>query len=1721
MSEENIYKTEETEKNEESRKFNGTEEKSALENEHKRFFSRRNSKIAPGIKFLFIVGLAFLFMTACQSGNGERAGGGFIDNYIERQFVEKMSAIGITFEAEVFDVSIRPLNLYLKNATFVNKTTGEKLFSINEARLDLSIQNLYAWQLSRDIKVENTVINGAEVWVTFDEGGKSNFSALEFVEEEPGYVNFNYTSTNFSLVNGLIHFDEEQRKINADARNIEFFIQPYNRESSDEEKRYLFEFTSTESVVKYQDSEIQPVGIYAQGIAGPTGADITLLKLDSPIGNSVLQGQINDWEQIKYQFQIESNVDLTQTSSVLPLGTPLRGIGSFQGTVTGIGDEYRIEGEITSEALAAPNIYLKNLNLNATLEGKDSMYEANGKAIAELLTFEDFRIEFPQIIGNIRGTGTDFRWVGELQAAAAKSPLGTIGGLFITDAVAEYQDEKLTAELGNVRARNFNSDAADAQGLRAGNVKIIYNGNRTYVLAPTVNADKVTAENATLQNVTARNVEVVNDDGTTAKINALRAGRVTTEDARLQNVTAQDVRIRSNGTTRIEARRVQADDVDVTDANVGALTATNVNVQIDDNRTRVYSDNVRVARLATDSAIIGSLNIAGVRLTMREGRIEGASNDINLGDVKLTNAAIEGGGRLENVRLGQPVFVLEPSGRYRASADMSLGGGVLGSINLGAARANVTATNRQIELDNLTADLMDGRVTGEATIALEKGVRSNINADFANLDLGKILALQGGKVVPIEGETTGRVNLSFPGTNFEKATGEITADINAQAGKTGQIPVAGRVELTANQGLFNVNAANLRTNDSRLNASGQFDLSGNQTNLDVALDSTDAGEIQRLINILELFPEVEEQLNQSQVELAGNLNFRGNITGNLSNPAIDGRAELESVKVRGSDLGSLASNISVTPGGDIFLRDGILRERDGGTLAFNVTVPSTGANNIALEAKLDKFSLGKLLSAAPIELPPTLRGLQAETSGTVNLTGLPGQIQGDANFSATQGEIDGQTFDKLDTRLTFAGNQINIEQFDARFGDGSVRANGTYNTETGAVNLEVNAQNVQIKRLKPFIPDNQNLPDLQGEVNLTARINGFADQPSTYNVNFSGVGRDITLNGRALGQIEFTGTTENQQLQTRVTATINGQQQNINANVNFADENLPFRAETVFQDTNLAPYLNLAPLPANVPVSGRATGRVILEGNLRGINEKGEREFSTEGLRGAAEFTQLSLQIEDTPLVATEPVSVRFTTNEITIENAKFAGGGTNVTVSGTYALNKQGTNNLAIDGSINLRVLNALSANAFFSGIANVEMRLTGSGGNPRLIGVANLDNATFSVFVGNERLTLQRVDSRILFTTNQAQIQSFTGFLGGGKVTASGGALLDGLELQAFRLNIQGSAITAPLPEDFITTGDVQAEITGRRGDNGLLTTFVSGTFNARRALYTKNIDLADVIGGRRESSISQGGGGGGSILGDTRLDIRIVGRDALVVRNNLADLTASIDMRVAGNIDEPQYAGRITANSGTLLFRDNRYEVLRGVLEFPPNTTFEPYINLLAETDIQGYQILVTLAGNLTETETLNASVRSVPALPQADVISLITTGNLSNTDTGIPTLAQGGLNTVAEILTDEIINKPIAKATDKLFGLNRFELDPIISGTQRGNPTARLTVGRQINRNLLITYSTNLSQEQNQVLALEYRVSNRLSVVAQYEQRALSNVTQKSSVFSFEVRLRKRF
>jgi hypothetical protein len=939
---------------------------------------------------------------------------GVFDNYLKTQFVAKMADIGIVFSADVFRVTVNPLELELKNATFNDKITGEKLFFIRDAHLNLTVQDLYAWQLSRDISIDKTVINGAEAWVTFDENGRSNFANLKLVEKRPGErVNFKYDSVDFSLQDSVVHFGYLSRKISGNAKNVAFLLVPENMAVAEDQRRYNFDFTSKESNFTYDQSTIENIDIRATGVADRAGAEFSNFELRTPIGESTLTGNLRDWSSPKYDFDVQSSVDLTQASTILPLGTSLFGVGNFTGKVTGEGETYKITGQADAAALRAGGIYLKALNVAATVEGTNTNYEANGKAVAEMLTFEDFRIDFLQMVGNVRGTGTDFRWLGDLQAAAAKTKTMSLGGLFLSDALAEFKDRELRAQAGSGRAKRFELGDTEFEDLQARNLKFSTSDGIVNLSAPTAAVRKITAKDVSLSGVSGSNLQVKRrGERTDVTVAGVRSDSGKLKDSAVRGISADKLAITDlPNTTDFVTTNLRAAQWDVNGAVVQGLEAPTAEFHNSAGPLIVYADKARVAKIDSDSAVLGSLNIGGVRLTIIKGHIEARSNDIDAGNITLKKSAnLPNGGTLEAVKLSKPVYVLEPSGRYRATADMSLGGGALGSIALGAAHASVDVNNERVALNNINADVMNGSVTGTANIALNNRSLSTLKGDFSNLDLSKLLALQGGRVTPFEGQTTGRVDLTFNGTSLRNASGTVNAEITANAGTTdtARVPVTGKVSLNAVNGLFNVDVANLNTEKSRLSATGHFDLRNEDSNLTLALNSSDASEIDRLIRVLGVSPELEQQLDSLQVAVAGNLAFNGTVTGNFYDPVIDGRASLDSISMRGRVLGSVTTDLFVSPT-VTELRNGKLQQADGGSALFAISVPTGATNSTSVKATLTNVNAGNLLAALPVELPERIRDLDGQTSGTVDISGLPNEARGDVNLTAARGMIAGQT----------------------------------------------------------------------------------------------------------------------------------------------------------------------------------------------------------------------------------------------------------------------------------------------------------------------------------------------------------------------------------------------------------------------------------------------------------------------------------------------------------------------------------------------------------------------------------------------------------------------------------------------------------------------------------------------------------------------------------------
>ena len=207
------------------------------------------------------------------------------------------------------------------------------------------------------------------------------------------------------------------------------YSSPLDASVPDEQKRYKFDFTSTDSDFAYEQNRFEKIDIRATGIADKGGAEIHEFTLTSPLAETTAAGTLLDWANIRYDLNVTSTVDLTQAATILPNGTQVVGVGNFKGRITGQGEQYRIEGTADSQSLRAAGVYLKAVNVNATVAGQNNTYEANGTAVAEMMTFEDFKLDFIKLYGNVRGTGSDFRWVGDLQAAAVASKNMTFGKL--------------------------------------------------------------------------------------------------------------------------------------------------------------------------------------------------------------------------------------------------------------------------------------------------------------------------------------------------------------------------------------------------------------------------------------------------------------------------------------------------------------------------------------------------------------------------------------------------------------------------------------------------------------------------------------------------------------------------------------------------------------------------------------------------------------------------------------------------------------------------------------------------------------------------------------------------------------------------------------------------------------------------------------------------------------------------------------------------------------------------------------------------------------------------------------------------------------------------------------------------------------------------------------------------------------------------------------------
>ncbi|MGH9797133.1 MAG: translocation/assembly module TamB domain-containing protein, partial [Candidatus Polarisedimenticolia bacterium] len=266
------------------------------------------------------------------------------------------------------------------------------------------------------------------------------------------------------------------------------------------------------------------------------------------------------------------------------------------------------------------------------------------------------------------------------------------------------------------------------------------------------------------------------------------------------------------------------------------------------------------------------------------------------------------------------------------------------------------------------------------------------------------------------------------------------------------------------------------------------------------------------------------------------------------------------------------------------------------------------------------------------------------------------------------------------------------------------------------------------------------------------------------------------------------------------------------------------------------------------------------------------------------------------------------------------------------------------------------------------------------------------------------------------------------------------------------------------------------------------LKGWIEIVRGIYGRDFRLEEGAAGRRATELFPVVPAAGP-FGGLNLDLEVRAPGDLWLRNDLGSVEGQGEIRIAGTAARPSVAGRIIAvEGGTITFRKVRYRVQNGTIDFADPLQVRPIFDLSAETRVADVQVTLRLEGGLDD---FRYELTSEPPMPQQDLVALLLTGR---TFTGAdPAAGIAAEETVSAYLADRLTGE-ITERLSGRAGLDLLYIDPL-QVNAHGDPTARVTLGKQVTQDLFVTYSTELGSSQGAVYQLDYSLARDVSFTSQ--------------------------
>jgi hypothetical protein len=320
----------------------------------------------------------------------------------------------------------------------------------------------------------------------------------------------------------------------------------------------------------------------------------------------------------------------------------------------------------------------------------------------------------------------------------------------------------------------------------------------------------------------------------------------------------------------------------------------------------------------------------------------------------------------------------------------------------------------------------------------------------------------------------------------------------------------------------------------------------------------------------------------------------------------------------------------------------------------------------------------------------------------------------------------------------------------------------------------------------------------------------------------------------------------------------------------------------------------------------------------------------------------------------------------------------------------------------------------------------------------------------------SLSGFKARLGFNRNTLTVDQFGGDLAGGPFKLSGNVTF--VKLTEPILDLHLTADSVLVARNDAVTARVNADIKIAGPFNSAN---VTGNVAFTNSQFLKNIDLIPIGLPGRPAPQPPSSRPDFSLpdppLRDWKFDVAIKTKDQFLIRGNMANGGAIVDLHLLGTGARPGLKGIVRLENVEATLPFSRMDVSYGFLYFDPSDSLNPKIELHGTSLIRDYTVHVYVYGSSLEPE---AVFTSEPPLPQEEIISLLATGTTREELTGNNNVLAGrAAMLLAQQLYRKVFKKGANTKSNTVFDRLDVDVGQVDPRTGQQTASARFKLNKQ--------------------------------------------------------------